>query len=339
MRVEVLVADLADRDATGAGVRPPADDERPVDLLVNNAGFGLHRSFLDNDLAQEEAALDVMVRAVLLTCHAAGRAMRARGHGAILNVSSVASFIANGTYSAEKSFVTVFSEGLASELAGTGVTVTALCPGLHPHRVPRSGRGRRCPRSPAFAVARRRRRRPQALADVAAGKVVSVPGALWKVLTIAVRLLPRPLVRGAPMRAARPVPPALSPAARRAHDLARYTRRMPVLAGEGSSAQRPHAYDRRMGPSTRARGAPGVPPPPAHRLRRLAGDGPPPTRCGPLGAVRERVRLLGGASSTILLAGTVTAGPDDVHAVARLVVMAERRHPRLLLDGLIVRPA
>ena len=56
--------------------------------------------------------------------------MRERGHGAILNVSSVASFIANGTYSAEKAFVTVFTEGLASELAGTGVTATALCPGF-----------------------------------------------------------------------------------------------------------------------------------------------------------------------------------------------------------------
>ena len=71
-----------------------------------------------------------MVRAVMLTSHAAGRAMRERGHGAILNVSSVAGFIATGTYSAEKAFVTVFTEGLAGELAGTGVTATALCPGF-----------------------------------------------------------------------------------------------------------------------------------------------------------------------------------------------------------------
>ena len=128
--VEVLVADLSDREATGRVCARIEDDVRPIDLLVNNAGFGLKGSFLDNDLADEEAGLDVMVRAVMLTSHAAGRSMRARGHGAILNVSSIAGFIANGTYSAEKAFVTVFTEGLAGELAGTGVTATVLCPGF-----------------------------------------------------------------------------------------------------------------------------------------------------------------------------------------------------------------
>ena len=199
VRVEVLVADLADRDATGEVCARLEDDVRPVDLLVNNAGFGLRRSFLDNDLAQEEAALDVMVRAVLLTCHAAGRAMRARGHGAILNVSSVASFIANGTYSAEKAFVTVFSEGLASELSGTGVTVTALCPGFTRTEFHRRARIQ-LSMLPAALWLDADDVVHQALADVAAGKVVSVPGAQWKVLTAVVRTLPRPLVRGGAVR-------------------------------------------------------------------------------------------------------------------------------------------
>lgn len=197
--VEVLVADLADRQQTEEVCVRLADRERPVDLLVNNAGFGLHHPFLDNDLTQEEAALEVMVRAVLVTCHAAGRAMRERGHGAILNVSSVAGFLASGTYSAEKSFVTVFSEGLASQLHGTGVTVTALCPGLT--RTEFHERARmRLPGLPqglwldADEVAR------QALADVAAGRVLSVPGPQWKVATLAVRALPRPLRRGGAMR-------------------------------------------------------------------------------------------------------------------------------------------
>ena len=126
--------------------------------------------------------------------------MRARGHGAILNVSSVASFIANGTYSAEKAFVTVFSEGLASELSGTGVTVTALCPGFT--RTEFHERARMSVSAlPGALWLDADEVVQQALADVAAGKVVSVPGAQWKVLTAAVRLLPRPLVRGAPMRA------------------------------------------------------------------------------------------------------------------------------------------
>jgi short-subunit dehydrogenase len=198
--VEVLVADLADRDATGLVCDRLADRNRPVDLLVNNAGLGLRRSFLDNDLAAEEAALDVMVRAVLLLCHAAGVAMRERGRGAIVNVSSVASFIANGTYSAEKAFVTVFSEGLAGELAGTGVTVTALCPGLTRTEFHRRAR-MQVSALPGGLWLDADDVVDQALADAAAGKVISVPGAQWKVLTALVRALPRPLARGGAVRA------------------------------------------------------------------------------------------------------------------------------------------
>jgi short-subunit dehydrogenase len=197
--VEVLVADLADRGQAQQVCDRLADPERPVEVLVNNAGFGLSAPFLDNELAQEEAGLDVMVRAVLLTCHAAGRAMRQRGSGTIINVSSVASFIANGTYSAEKAFVTVFSEALAGELAGSGVSVTALCPGFT--RTEFHERARMEVSSlpgPLWLDADQVVQ--QALTDAAAGKVISVPGAQWKVVTALVRALPRPLVRGGAMR-------------------------------------------------------------------------------------------------------------------------------------------
>ncbi len=196
---EVLVADLSDRDQTEEVCRRLADPSHPVDVLVNNAGFGLQHPFLDNEVAREEAALDVMVRAVLLTCHAAGRAMRERGRGTIVNISSVASFMASGTYSAEKSFVTVFSEALAGQLAGTGVTVTAVCPGLtrsefHERaRMTLSG----VPRGmwlDADEVAR------QGLSDAASGKVVSVPGPQWTAVSLLLRALPRPLVRGGAAR-------------------------------------------------------------------------------------------------------------------------------------------
>ena len=198
--VEVLVADLSDRAATQQVCARLADPTRPVDLLVNNAGLGLRKAFLDNDIAAEEAALDVMVRAVMLTCHAAGRAMRERGRGTILNVSSVASFIANGTYSADKAFVTVFSEGLASELAGTGVTVTALCPGFTRTEFHQRAR-MEVSALPGLLWLDADVVAQQALADAAAGKVISVPGAQWKVVATGVRLLPRPLVRGGALRA------------------------------------------------------------------------------------------------------------------------------------------
>src|SRR5690348_5779334 len=127
---EILVADLADRADTGKVAQRLADQARPVDLLVNNAGYSLKGRFLDHDVTEEEALFDVLCRAVLVLSHAAANAMRARGHGAIVNVSSVAGYIAAGTYSAAKSFVTVFTEGLATELSGTGVTATALLPGF-----------------------------------------------------------------------------------------------------------------------------------------------------------------------------------------------------------------
>ncbi|MGB7818426.1 MAG: SDR family oxidoreductase [Ornithinibacter sp.] len=197
--VEVLVADLADRDQVQLVCRRLADPVRPVELLVNNAGFGFRSSFLDNDIGREEAGLDVMVRAVLLTCHSAGRAMRERGQGRIINVSSVASFLPNGTYSAAKSFVTVFSEGLASELSGTGVSVTALCPGLTRTEF-HDRAGVQLSALPdwlwldADAVVQ------DALSDAAAGKVISVPGVQWKVLTATIRALPSPVLRGGAMR-------------------------------------------------------------------------------------------------------------------------------------------
>jgi uncharacterized protein len=198
--VEVLIADLSDRAATQEVCTRLADPNRPVDLLVNNAGLGLRKAFLDNDILAEEAALDVMVRTVMLTCHAAGRAMRERGRGIILNVSSVASFVANGTYSADKAFVTVFSEGLASELAGTGVTVTALCPGFTHTEFHQRAR-MEVSALPELLWLDADDVVQQGLADAAAGKVISVPGAQWKVVATGVRMLPRPLVRGAALRA------------------------------------------------------------------------------------------------------------------------------------------
>ena len=130
VHVEVLVADLSDRAALGRVAERLSDEARPVEVLVNNAGYGLKGSFLRNDVTDEERMFDVLTRAVLVLSHAAARAMAARGHGSVVNVSSVAGWLASGTYSAAKSWVTVFTEGLSSELAGTGVTATALCPGF-----------------------------------------------------------------------------------------------------------------------------------------------------------------------------------------------------------------
>ncbi|HET9630999.1 MAG TPA: SDR family oxidoreductase [Terrabacter sp.] len=190
---EVLVADLSDRSALQTVADRVADPERPVDVLVNNAGYGQRRSFLRNDVAVEEAAFDVLTRAVLVLSHAAGVAMRDRGRGRIVNVSSVAGFIASGSYSAAKAWVTTFTEGLAAELAGSGVTVTALCPGFtNTEFQQRAGISKP---GPEFLWLDPRKLVADCLHDVDKGRVVSVPGAQYKALVGLLRVLPRSVVR------------------------------------------------------------------------------------------------------------------------------------------------
>ncbi|MEO6020148.1 MAG: SDR family oxidoreductase [Knoellia sp.] len=203
VEVEVLPADLSDHDATSRVADRLASTDRPVDVLVNNAGYSLKEGFLDTPVEDEVARFDVLTRAVLVLTHAAGRAMRERGTGAIINVSSVASFMTSGTYSAEKSFVTVFSEGLASELVGTGVKVTALCPGFT-HTEFHERADLDMSRLPSFAWLDAPRLVRDALADVDKGKVVSVPGLQYKLAVTALRLIPRPLIRGRSRRFHRP---------------------------------------------------------------------------------------------------------------------------------------
>lgn len=185
---EVLVADLARRD----DVDRVAARASSVDVLVNNAGFGLRERFLDNDLAAEEEMFEVLCRSVLVLCHAAGRGMKERGGGRIINVSSVAGWLPTGSYSAAKAWVTTFSEALAGELAPSGVSVTALCPGpVRTEFHERAG-------IPADAVPNRawldaRQVVRTCLRDAERGKVLSIPG-LYKGVVVAARLAPRRLL-------------------------------------------------------------------------------------------------------------------------------------------------
>jgi short-subunit dehydrogenase len=130
VEAEVLVADLAKRADVARVARRLASEERPVDLLVNNAGFGLHHEFLEATEAELDDALEVMVRALMILSRAAARAMVRQGSGTIINVSSVAAVLVSGVYSAHKAWVSAFTEALAGDLRGTGVTATAVRPGL-----------------------------------------------------------------------------------------------------------------------------------------------------------------------------------------------------------------
>jgi uncharacterized protein len=192
--VEVLRADLADRGDVDRVVARLADDARPVDMLVNNAGFGVHTRITAEDPAPHDLAIEVMLRAVLVLAGAAGRAMKARGRGAIVNVSSTAGYITMGSYSAIKAYVTSLTEGLANELHGTGVTVTALCPGwVRTEFHQRAGiRSSSIPESlwlDADALVE------TALRDVDRGRVLSIPSVRYGILIWFARHLPRRTIR------------------------------------------------------------------------------------------------------------------------------------------------
>jgi len=187
--VEVLPADLTVRDQLDAVARRLLDDDRPVDVLVSNAGTGIAGRFVGGDLATEERALDLMVRAVLVLTHAAVPGMVARGRGAVVTVSSVAAFLPGGTYSAAKAWAATFTTSLALELAGTGVTATALCPGYV--RTEFHGRaGIAVDTLPGWAWLDADRLVADCLADVDRGRAVSIPGRRYRAAVLLLRHLP-----------------------------------------------------------------------------------------------------------------------------------------------------
>jgi uncharacterized protein len=107
--VETIPADLGHREDVQRVADRLASVEQPVEILVNNAGFAVRGKLLDEDITPQEHALDVMARAVMILSSTAGRVMRRRGAGTIINVSSTAGFIALGNYSAIKAYVTTYT--------------------------------------------------------------------------------------------------------------------------------------------------------------------------------------------------------------------------------------
>jgi short-subunit dehydrogenase len=187
--VEVFAADLSDREQVERVAGRLRDDTRPVDVLVNNAGYSLNRRFLVGDVAAEERCLDVLVRAVLVLSQAGARGMVARRRGAIINVSSIAGFLPSGTYSAAKAWVTAFTVSLAAEVAGTGVTATALCPGYVRTEFHQRA-GLDMSYLPRWAWLDADRLVADCLADVRRGRSVSVPSRRYKLAVVVIRHLP-----------------------------------------------------------------------------------------------------------------------------------------------------
>ena len=197
VRVTVIAADLSDRDSPGQIAERLHATGTRVDTLVNDAGFGTCGPFSGAVLEREGEMVDVNIRALVQLTRVFLPEMLARRRGRILNIASVAGFVPGpymATYYASKAFVLSFTEALAQELRGTGVTATASCPGPTATEfgaVARNKDTNLFQRSVADAgsVAR------HAYRAMLAGNVVAVPGFMNKLIAQSIRIAPRAVVR------------------------------------------------------------------------------------------------------------------------------------------------
>ncbi|TDT37535.1 hypothetical protein EV562_106315 [Streptomyces sp. BK208] len=202
IEAEVLTADLS----TDTGIEAVTDRlgsrRNPVDLLINNAGFGNKGRFLDVPMADELTMLKVHCEAVLRLTSAAVEPMRERGRGGVVNVASVAAFVPRGTYGASKAWVVQFTQGVAKDLAGSGVRLMALAPGfVRTEFHQRAGMG--TDNIPNWMWLDADNVVAAALADLSRGKTLSIPDPRYKTLMGAAKLVPRGLLGGLTSRTGR----------------------------------------------------------------------------------------------------------------------------------------
>jgi len=192
VETHIIQADLS-TDAGCAAVEHYIVNNQ-VDVLINNAGFGLNKAFTISDLDAEQQMFDVLIRTPMRLMHVALPLMKQRNKGVIINVSSVAGYIAGGSYSAAKSYLTVISESLHTELAGTNIKISALCPGFT--RTEFHQRGRMSMQGlPSFMWLDSDKLVAKAWSDALKGEAVSIPGWQYQLLVFVIQTLPRSIIR------------------------------------------------------------------------------------------------------------------------------------------------
>lgn len=190
VEVEVLAADLATECEKVESYLATHE----IEVLINNAGFGLNQSFLSSPIDEEQRVLDVLVRAPMRLMHAVLPQMRKRNSGVIINVSSTAAFIAGGHYSAAKSYLTVMSESLHTQMLPTKVKVSSLNPGFV-HTEFHQRAGMKMGAIPNFMWLDGDFLVKKAWADALKGKAISIPGWQYKILRTIIAIAPRKTVR------------------------------------------------------------------------------------------------------------------------------------------------
>jgi len=192
VETHVIQADLS-TDA-GCSVVEQYLASNQVDVLINNAGFGLNKAFTMSEIKAEQEMFDVLVRTPMRLMHVILPGMKQRNKGVLINVSSVAGYIAGGSYSAAKSYLTVITESLHTELANTNIKVSALCPGFT--RTEFHQRGRMSMKGlPGFMWLDSDALVAKAWSDALKGKAVSIPGWQYQLLVFVIHALPRSIIR------------------------------------------------------------------------------------------------------------------------------------------------
>jgi short-subunit dehydrogenase len=197
IKVKVISNDLCESSAPQELYDAVAAEGINIDVLVNNAGIGIHGKLIDSSTQKQMDLIQLNITSLTMLCKLFGRHMVKKGSGRILNVASTAAFQAGpliSTYYASKAYVLMLSEALGSELRQDGVTVSVLCPG--PTQTEFFERndmiGIRLEKSPYIMS-------PTKVAEIGfsgllKGKTVVIPGLINKLLAFSVRLTPRRVV-------------------------------------------------------------------------------------------------------------------------------------------------
>lgn len=201
VRVEVITADLSLPEPGAALLQKVNALGMGVDVLINNAGFGMASAFHESNAARQREMIALNVGAVVDLAHAFIPAMAERSVGAVINVASLAGFQPTPfmtVYGASKAFVLSFSEGLWAEYRGKGIAVLAVCPGpVDTLFFEATGNAALRKAIPASAMLSAEQVVAESLKALNSGKSVIVPGALMKLTSYLPRLLPRKVVANA----------------------------------------------------------------------------------------------------------------------------------------------
>ena len=192
IETQVLSADLT----TDKGIAALSDfiAKNEIEVLINNAGFGLNSSFVKSSAADEQSVVNILVTAPMQLSHAVLPQMVSRKSGTIVNVSSVAGYFAAGHYSAAKAYVTVLTESMHAEVSKHGVNVSALCPGFTKTEFHQRAK-MKMDALPEFMWLNADFLVAKSWADAQRGKAISIPGWQYRVMVWIAKNAPRAWMR------------------------------------------------------------------------------------------------------------------------------------------------